>query len=138
MKYNIQNSEKSQYKYLFVLPIVLALYLNASLANAQQSKLKDNKEVNPEPIKLPTAQLAAVAGKYQYMDSYVTITPADGGIILKQLQGQRTAISFYPTDLHEFHTRHFSRPYWIMFGGSGKGKAPSFITIDKEIWVRVK
>ncbi|MBB6129491.1 hypothetical protein [Mucilaginibacter lappiensis] len=111
MKYNIQNSKKSRYKYLFVLPIVLALCLNVSLAKAQQSKVKEHKEVNPEPIKLTTAQLAAVAGKYQYMDSYVTITPADGGIILKPLQGQRTDISFYPTDLHEFYTSHFGRPY---------------------------
>jgi len=138
MKYNIQNSPKSQYKYLFILPIVLAIYLNATLAKAQQSKPKDNKEVNPKPIKLTAVQLAAVAGKYQYMDSYVTITPANGGIISKQLQGQRTAISFYPTDLHEFYTSHFGRPYWIMFSGSGKGKAPSFVTTDQEIWVKVK
>ena len=130
--------KKSQYKYAFVLPVILALSLNVNLASAQQSKPKDHKEVNPEPIKLSTAQLAAVARKYQYMDSYVRISPANGGIILKQLLGQRTAISFYPTNLHEFYTSHFGRPYWIMFSGSGKGKAPSFVTTDQEIWVRVK
>jgi hypothetical protein len=138
MKFNVQNSAKSRYKYLFVLPLILAFYLVVNLASAKQSGLKDNKEVNQKAIKLTAAQLAVVAGKYQYMDSYVTITPADGGIILKQLQGQRASISFYPTDLHEFSTRHFGRPYWIMFSGMGKGKAPSFITIDHEIWVRVK
>ncbi|NOW94788.1 hypothetical protein [Mucilaginibacter sp. SG564] len=140
MKYHIQNPGKKQSKYLFILPVVLALYLNAGFANAQQSKPKDNKEINEKPVKLTTAQLAAVAGKYQYMDSYVTITPANGGIVLKQLQGQGTAISFYPTDLYEFHTRHFGRPYWIRFGGSGrdKSKTTRFLTIDQEIWVKVK
>ncbi len=138
MKYNIQNPGKIQYKYLFVLPVVLALYLNPGLASAQQSKLKDDKAVNEKPIKLTAAQLAAVAGKYQYMDNYVTITPANGGIVLKQLQGQRTAISFYPTDLYEFHTRHFGKPYWIRFGESGKRKTASFLTSDHDIWVRVK
>jgi hypothetical protein len=135
---NIQNSAKSRYKYLFVLPLVLALYLVAGLANAKQSKLKDYKEDNQKPIKLTAAQLTGFAGKYQYMDTYVTVTIADGGIILKQLQGQRTTISFYPTNLREFSTRHFGKPYWIMFSGTGKGKAPSFVTIDHEIWVRVK
>jgi len=135
---NIQNPTKNRCKYLLVLPLVFAFYLNVNLANAKQSKPQKHKEADPKPIKLTLAQLAGVAGKYQYMDIYVTITPANGGIILKQLQGQHKVISFYPTDLHEFSTHGFGKPYWIYFSGTGKGKAPGFVTINHEIWMRVK
>jgi len=138
MKFNNQNSKKSRYKYLFVLAIILAFYTPANLANAKQSKPKIDKEANQNAIKLTAAQLAMFAGKYRNMDEYVTITAANGGIILKQLQGKREAISFYPTDLYEFSTNHFGKPYWIRFGGKSKRKAPSFVTMDHDIWVRVK
>ena len=143
MKLNNQISKKSRYKYLFVLAAILAFYAPANLANAQTSKPKIDKKANQNAIKLTAAQLAMFAGKYKTMgdngeDNYITITPAKGGLVLKQLQGKREAISFYPTDLYEFSTSHFGKPYWIRFGGSSKRKAPSFVTMDHDIWVRVK
>jgi hypothetical protein len=72
------------------------------------------------------------------MGAIVTLTTTRNGIILKGLPGQREAVSFYPTDLHEFSTRQLGRPYWLIFSGPANKKAPSFVTIDRDIWVRVK
>lgn len=135
MKHNNQSTVKNRYKYLFILPVLLALLLNINAANAQQPK--DNKQADAKPIKLTPKQLAVFAGKYRYMDTYVTVTQANGGLVMKQLQGERATISFYPTDLYEFHTTHFGKPYWIRFSGNGKSKAPSFVTMDFDIWKRV-
>ncbi|MDB5155321.1 MAG: hypothetical protein JWR50_28 [Mucilaginibacter sp.] len=138
MKFNNQNSKGSRYKYLLVLAAILTFCSTANLASAKQSKPKVDKKVSQNAIKLTAAQLAMFAGKYRNMDEYVTISVAKGGLILKQLQGKREAISFYPTDLYEFHTNHFGKPYWIMFGGRSNHKIDSFATMDHDIWVRVK
>lgn len=128
-------SAKSWSKYFFVTPLVMAFCMVVNLANAQQTKVKDSY---PKPIKLTASQLAKFVGKYQYMDDYVSISSLNGEIVLKQLQGQHETINFYPSDLREFSTRHFGKPYWIMFSGKSNSKAPSFVTIDHDIWVRVK
>jgi hypothetical protein len=143
MKNPNQVHGKRRYPYLFILPVIIAFCLNVNLANAQQSNPKTGKATDQNAIKLTAAQLAMFTGKYKTMDdngndNYVTITPVKGGIILKQLQGRGEAISFYPTDLYEFHTTHFGKPYWIRFGGKSKYKADSFVTMDHDIWVRVK
>jgi len=143
MKYSNQTPVKRSLNYLFILTLVMAICLKASFANAQQSNSKTSKAIDQNAIKLTTAQLAMFAGKYKTMDDngkivYVTISPVKGGIILKQLQGRGESISFYPTDLYEFHTTYFGKAYWIRFGGKSKYKADSFVTIDHDIWVRVK
>lgn len=139
MKYNIQIPGKRRYIYLFIL----AFCLNINLANAQQPNPKTGNATGQNSIELTATQLSMFAGKYKTMDdngndNYVTITPVKGGIILKQLQGRGESISFYPTDLYEFHTTRFGKPYWIRFGGKSKHKVDSFVTIDHDIWVRVK
>jgi hypothetical protein len=122
----------------FILSLLFTIDLSVNPASAKQSNQKNKKAVDQKPIKLTAAQLAVVAGKYQYLDDYVTITPDHGDIVLKQLQGQRKSIRFYPTNLHEFSTRQFGKPYWIIFSGSVKGKARSFVSLDHDIWVRAK
>ena len=143
MKNPNQIPGKKPLSHLIILSLVMGFCLNINLANAQKSNSKTSKAIDQNAIKLTATQLAMFAGKYKTMDdngndNYVTITLAKGGIILKQLQGRGESISFYPTDLYEFHTTHFGKAYWIRFGGQSKYKADSFVTMDHDIWVRVK
>lgn len=123
-------------QHLLVLVVTLILCMGARFTYPKQKSPKGKKEVVVNSIKLKPGQLAAFAGKYRNMDNYVTITPANGGLILKQLQGKRATIKFYAIYLRQFNTDYFGKPYQIMF--SGKGKAPSFVTDELDIWVRVK
>ncbi|TSJ44106.1 hypothetical protein FO440_08005 [Mucilaginibacter corticis] len=143
MKNPNQIPGKRPLSHVIILSLVMGFCLNINLANAQQSNSKAGNVIDQKAIKLTAAQLAMFAGKYKTMDDngrdvYVTIISVKGGIILKQLQGRGESISFYPTDLYEFHTNHFGKAYWIRFGGKSKYKADSFVTIDNDIWVRVK
>jgi len=143
MKNPNQIPGKRPLSHLVILPVIIAFCFNLNFANAQRSNLKTGNATDQNAIKLTAAQLAMFAGKYKTMDDngrivYVTISPVKGGITLKQLQGTRESISFYPTDLYEFHTTHFGKAYWIRFGGKSKYKADSFVTMDHDIWIRVK
>ena len=130
-----QYTAKGRSNFFIVLPIILVFCLIVNSAIAQQAKAKDPY---PKPIKLTAAQLAKFVGKYRNMDDYVTITALNGGLVLKQLQEPHETINFYPTDLREFNTRHFWKPYWIIFGGKPNSIAPGFVTTGHDIWVRVK
>lgn len=130
-------SNSHLYKYLFVLPLILASYfvitpLSAKTLQADMQKIK--AEQNAQNLK-------AFEGIYAFVfpndadTSYLKITAKDSTLILTQLwDGQD--IPFKQTAPLEFFNQEKNFP--LKFSKDGKGAIVQVLAFNRDLWTKVK
>jgi hypothetical protein len=130
-------SNSNLYKYLFVLPLILATYfiitpLSARSLQANGQKIK--AEQNAQELKI-------FEGVYAFVfpndadTSYIKITVKENTLILTQIwDGQD--ISFKQTAPLEFFNQEKNFP--LKFSKDGKGAITQVLAFNRDLWTKVK
>jgi hypothetical protein len=134
LRIKMMNSNKSSarnlYKFLFVLPLVVAAYfaVNPVMANTADKKMAGN----------PANELKQFEGYYQFTedkDSYIQILTKENHLVLKQLWDNKEITFEQKSDLEFYNTEH---EFPLKFSKGDNGSITGVLAFSKDLWNKVK
>ncbi|HWK02111.1 MAG TPA: M56 family metallopeptidase [Puia sp.] len=134
-----RTSNSHLYKYLFVLPLIVATYVVVMPLNARSLQMNTQK-INAER---KAQKLKAFEGYYTFTfpndkePSYIQITAKDSTLILKQIWDGKE-ITFKQTAPLEFLNQEGELKFPLKFTKDEKGNITQVLAFNTDLWNRAK
>lgn len=134
-----RTSNSHLYKYLFVLPLIVATYVLITPLSARSLQMNTQKITAERKAQ----KLKAFEGYYTFTfpndkaPSYIQITATDTGLILKQ-QWDGKEITFKQTAPLEFLNQEGERKFPLKFTKDEKGNITQVLAFNTDLWTRTK